>query len=233
MPFQLEPNDVLLVIDLQNDFTPGGALAVAEGDTIIPLINSLAQKFPHTILTQDWHPPKHISFATTHNKQPYETIEVHAGPEKITQTLWPDHCLQHTPKAQPSTPPSKSPRPSSSSAKASAPTSTPTPPSSKTTTSRPPASPVTYANASSIASSSAASPTTSASATPPSTASTWASKPSSSKTPPAPSTSPAASPTPTPTPTPTSPPSKSPASSQAKSNHPRLEFCSCLLIPNP
>ena len=96
MPFQLEPDDVLLVIDLQNDFTPGGALAVAEGDTIIPLINSLAAKFPHTILTQDWHPPKHISFATTHNKQPYETIELPHGSKKITQTLWPDHSIQHS-----------------------------------------------------------------------------------------------------------------------------------------
>src|ERR1700722_1369400 len=93
---QLQPTDVLLVIDLQNDFMPGGALAVAEGDTIVPLINSLAQKIPHTILTQDWHPQKHISFATTHNKQPYDTIELPHGLEKIIQTLWPDHSIQHS-----------------------------------------------------------------------------------------------------------------------------------------
>ena len=93
---QLQPTDVLLVIDLQNDFMPGGALPVAEGHTIVPLINSLAQKFPHTILTQDWHPPKHISFATTHNKQPYETIELPHGSKIITQTLWPDHSIQHS-----------------------------------------------------------------------------------------------------------------------------------------
>ena len=88
----LEPTDALLVIDIQNDFCPGGALAVAEGDAIIPTINSLATKFPHVILTQDWHSRNHISFATTHNKQPYETIDVPYGP----QTLWPDHSVQHT-----------------------------------------------------------------------------------------------------------------------------------------
>jgi nicotinamidase/pyrazinamidase len=86
-------DDVLLVIDLQNDFCPGGALQVAEGDTIIPLINSLANRFEHVILTQDWHPAEHISFAGTHtNKLPFETIEVPYGP----QTLWPAHCLQHS-----------------------------------------------------------------------------------------------------------------------------------------
>ena len=92
----LESTDVLLIIDLQNDFMPGGALAVTEGDTIVPLINSLSQKFPHTILTQDWHPPQHISFATTHNKQPYETIELTHSSKKIIQTLWPDHSIQHS-----------------------------------------------------------------------------------------------------------------------------------------
>ncbi|WP_433973481.1 bifunctional nicotinamidase/pyrazinamidase [Tunturiibacter lichenicola] len=85
--------DALLVIDVQSDFTPGGALAIADGDTIIPLINTLAKKFDHVILTQDWHPAQHISFATTHsNKQPFETIEAPYGP----QTLWPEHVLQHT-----------------------------------------------------------------------------------------------------------------------------------------
>ena len=88
----LQPTDALLVIDLQNDFCPGGALAVADGDAIIPLVNALAKKFDHVVLTQDWHPPQHISFASTHAKQPYETIHAHYG----SQTLWPDHSLQHT-----------------------------------------------------------------------------------------------------------------------------------------
>jgi len=90
------PTDALLVIDLQNDFCPGGALAVDRGDEVVPTINALAQKFDHVILTQDWHPAHHISFATTHDRQPYETIEVPYGPQNIIQTLWPDHCLQHT-----------------------------------------------------------------------------------------------------------------------------------------
>jgi nicotinamidase/pyrazinamidase len=90
------PTDALLVIDVQNDFCPGGALAVTDGDTIIPLINALTQKFDHTILTQDWHPTAHISFASTHtNKKPFETITAPYGP----QTLWPNHCLQNTPGA--------------------------------------------------------------------------------------------------------------------------------------
>jgi nicotinamidase/pyrazinamidase len=90
------PTDALLVIDLQNDFCPGGALAVKHGDEVVPTINALAQKFDHVILTQDWHPAHHISFATTHDRQPYETIEVPYGPQNIIQTLWPDHCLQHS-----------------------------------------------------------------------------------------------------------------------------------------
>jgi nicotinamidase/pyrazinamidase len=90
---QLQPTDVLLVIDVQNDFTPGGALAIADGDAVVPLINSLSKKFDHVILTQDWHPTQHISFATTHaHKRPFETIEAPYGP----QTLWPEHVLQHT-----------------------------------------------------------------------------------------------------------------------------------------
>lgn len=90
-----QPDDALLVIDIQNDFMPGGALAVTEGDRIVPIINALAQKFDHVILTQDWHPTQHISFATTHNKQLFETIQAPYGP----QTLWPEHCLQDTPGA--------------------------------------------------------------------------------------------------------------------------------------
>jgi nicotinamidase/pyrazinamidase len=95
---QLQPTDTLLVIDVQNDFCPavngiGGALAVSEGDQVVPVINRLARRFEHVILTQDWHPAGHISFASSHpGKQPYESIEVAYG----TQTLWPDHCVQGT-----------------------------------------------------------------------------------------------------------------------------------------
>jgi len=94
---RFQPTDALLVIDVQNDFCPtangiGGALAVPEGDQVVPIINALAKKFGHIILTQDWHPTGHISFATTHNRQPYELIEAPYGP----QTLWPEHCLQHS-----------------------------------------------------------------------------------------------------------------------------------------
>jgi nicotinamidase/pyrazinamidase len=88
----LQPTDALLVIDVQNDFMPGGALAVADGDRVVPVINNLAQRFDHVILTQDWHPERHISFAATHGKEPYETTDVAYGP----QTLWPAHSVQHT-----------------------------------------------------------------------------------------------------------------------------------------
>ena len=92
----IQPTDALLLIDLQPDFMPGGALAVAGGDEILPLINSLAAKFEHVILTQDWHPPQHISFASSHpDATPFSQIDVAYGP----QTLWPDHCLQHSPGA--------------------------------------------------------------------------------------------------------------------------------------
>jgi nicotinamidase/pyrazinamidase len=85
--------DVLIVIDLQNDFCPGGALAVPHGDEIVPAINRLAADFAHVILTQDWHPRGHASFASSHpGKQPFETIEFPYGP----QVLWPDHCVQGT-----------------------------------------------------------------------------------------------------------------------------------------
>ena len=93
---QLERSDVLLVIDVQQDFLPGGALAVEKGDEVIPIINQLGQRFPEVVLTQDWHPPMHISFATTHGKQPFvDTAEAAYG----TQSLWPDHTLQGTPGA--------------------------------------------------------------------------------------------------------------------------------------
>ena len=91
MSLALRPTDALLVIDMQNDFLPGGALAVKDGDVIIPGINALAAQFEHVILTQDWHPRGHISFASTHGKQPFiDTVQAPYG----IQTLWPDHCLQ-------------------------------------------------------------------------------------------------------------------------------------------
>lgn len=88
--------DVLIVVDLQNDFCPGGALAVPNGDAIIPEVSRLARDFAHVVLTQDWHPPGHSSFASAHQgRRPFETIEAPYGP----QTLWPDHCVQGTPGA--------------------------------------------------------------------------------------------------------------------------------------
>ena len=90
----VETTDCLLVIDVQNDFCPGGALAVADGDRVVPVINDLFDKFDHIVLTQDWHPPGHSSFASTHpGKQPLEIIPMSYGP----QVLWPDHCIQDTP----------------------------------------------------------------------------------------------------------------------------------------
>ena len=78
------------MIDMQIDFCPGGALAVAGGDEVVPLVNALALRFDHVLLTQDWHPAGHISFASTHGAQPYGTIATPYG----VQTLWPDHCVQ-------------------------------------------------------------------------------------------------------------------------------------------
>lgn len=83
--------DALIVIDLQNDFCPGGALAVTGGDEIVPLVNDLIRNTEHVILTQDWHPAGHSSFASSHpGRQHFETIDMPYG----TQTLWPDHCIQ-------------------------------------------------------------------------------------------------------------------------------------------
>lgn len=84
--------DVLLAVDVLNDFCSGGALAVPRGDEIVPVINALAQRFRNVVLVQDWHPPGHLSFASAHNKQPYESVELSYGP----QCLWPDHCVQDT-----------------------------------------------------------------------------------------------------------------------------------------
>jgi nicotinamidase/pyrazinamidase len=93
MPIQPDDNDLLLIIDVQNDFCPGGALAVADGDAVVPVINRLAERFDHVVLTQDWHPAGHSSFATSHpGSTVFEVIEMPYG----RQTLWPDHCVQGT-----------------------------------------------------------------------------------------------------------------------------------------
>ena len=82
---------VLLVIDVQNDFMPGGRLAVPDGDAVVAPINALAQRFANVVLTQDWHPADHVSFASQHaGREPFESIELPYG----AQTLWPDHCVQ-------------------------------------------------------------------------------------------------------------------------------------------
>lgn len=81
----------LIVIDMQNDFCPGGALAVEGGHEIVPLVNDLIARFDHVVLTQDWHPAKHSSFASMHaGREPFETVQMPYG----GQTLWPDHCIQ-------------------------------------------------------------------------------------------------------------------------------------------
>jgi nicotinamidase/pyrazinamidase len=86
-------DEVLLVVDPQNDFCPGGALAVPRGDEIVPLVNRLAAEFPHVIVTQDWHPAGHASFASAHpGRRPFDTIDLDYRP----QILWPDHCVQDT-----------------------------------------------------------------------------------------------------------------------------------------
>lgn len=83
--------EALLVVDIQNDFCPGGALEVPDGDAIIPAVNRLIDRFDVIIQTQDWHPPKHRSFASSHEgKNPYDTVKMDYG----TQVLWPDHCIQ-------------------------------------------------------------------------------------------------------------------------------------------
>src|SRR5712671_2065755 len=95
---QIRPgkDDLLLVIDVQNDFCSDGALAVPDGDAVVPVINRLAERFDHIALTQDWHPRGHHSFATTHpGKTLFEMIAMPYG----QQTLWPDHCIQGTPGA--------------------------------------------------------------------------------------------------------------------------------------
>jgi nicotinamidase/pyrazinamidase len=92
----IDERDVLLVVDMQNDFMPGGALGVGGGASIIPLINRLGKSFANVVLTQDWHPSGHASFASSHpGAKPFETIAMPYG----AQVLWPDHCVQGSPGA--------------------------------------------------------------------------------------------------------------------------------------
>jgi nicotinamidase/pyrazinamidase len=94
---KIAETDVLLVVDVQNDFCPGGNLAVPAGDAVVPIVNRLGRLFQHVVLTQDWHPPGHRSFASANaGRQPFETVTFPYGP----QVLWPDHCVQGTPGAQ-------------------------------------------------------------------------------------------------------------------------------------
>lgn len=91
--FKVADRDLLVVVDVQNDFCPGGALAVPGGDAAIPVIHRIAPLFEHIVLTQDWHPPGHCSFASSYvGKKPFEVVELSGG----EQRLWPDHCVQGT-----------------------------------------------------------------------------------------------------------------------------------------
>jgi nicotinamidase/pyrazinamidase len=96
LPAMFGDDSVLIVVDVQNDFCRGGALEVPRGDEVVAVINRLAAKFRHVVLTQDWHPSGHSSFASSHpGKRPFDTIAASYGP----QVLWPDHCVQMTPGA--------------------------------------------------------------------------------------------------------------------------------------
>jgi nicotinamidase/pyrazinamidase len=94
---QPSQSDVLVIVDVQNDFCPGGALGVTQGDQVVPVVNRLLGRFAHVVLTQDWHPRDHLSFASSHEgRKPFERIALPYGP----QTLWPDHCIQGTKGAE-------------------------------------------------------------------------------------------------------------------------------------
>ena len=89
----IDDSSVLIVVDVQNCFLPGGSLAVKDGDQVVPVINALARKFSNVVMTQDWHTPAHVSFASSHaGKKPFETVDLAYG----KQVLWPDHCVQGT-----------------------------------------------------------------------------------------------------------------------------------------
>ncbi len=90
-PVKIDDSCALLVIDVQNCFLPGGSLAVKDGDQVVPVINKIARAFANVVMTQDWHTPGHISFASSHSgKKPFETVDLKYG----KQVLWPDHCVQ-------------------------------------------------------------------------------------------------------------------------------------------
>jgi len=92
-----DKDSVLLVVDVQNCFTPGGSLPVQDGDAVVPVINRLGRAFENVVMTQDWHPRGHISFASSHpGKKPFDTVTLSYG----TQVLWPDHCLQGSTDAE-------------------------------------------------------------------------------------------------------------------------------------
>lgn len=90
-----DAESALIVVDVQPDFMPGGALAVADGDAIVPGVSALMQRFALVVCTQDWHPAGHVSFGSTHGRPPFESLELYGA----AQTLWPDHCVQGTPGA--------------------------------------------------------------------------------------------------------------------------------------
>ncbi|MFT4277212.1 MAG: bifunctional nicotinamidase/pyrazinamidase [Rhodopseudomonas sp.] len=90
---RIDDRSVLIVVDVQNDFLPGGNLAVTDGDAVVPIINRLAKAFANVVITQDWHTPGHVSFASSHaGKAPFESIALSYG----SQVLWPEHCVQGT-----------------------------------------------------------------------------------------------------------------------------------------
>jgi nicotinamidase/pyrazinamidase len=90
---KIDEKSVLIVVDVQNCFLPGGSLAVGKGEEVIPIINKLGKAFTNVVMTQDWHSPNHVSFASSHpGKKPFETIKLPYG----DQVLWPDHCVQGT-----------------------------------------------------------------------------------------------------------------------------------------
>src|SRR6202049_791386 len=92
----IDEASVVIVVDVQNCFLPGGSLAVKDGDQVIPVINRIAKGFDNVVMTQDWHTPHHMSFASAHGKKPFEMIRVAYG----DQVMWPDHCVQNTEDAQ-------------------------------------------------------------------------------------------------------------------------------------